>query len=287
MFLSAILFAASTVIAVPTTTPVAKQQIRSAIGDVLQGRGTVARSKLQSISPTALDAKDRAFRECALARLDTNAPLSPNSDIPTGDVFARAVLNLYRTYWRASALSEANPSAAEKALVAGLTRLLGRPLADVSAAEPLIAARLKASGLFSQQGQTGVLYDLMIWKQETHKVQQVRLPEGSNATQVSYLDGFISRGWSSYFTCNRAGTGGWTTDEGLFVIVPNYESLTDENFRVNFLAHESQHYADMKRYGDLPSWRLEYRAKLVEVAYADTTIGKVLNRAGFAGGSNS
>jgi lipase chaperone LimK len=46
---------------------------------------------------------------------------------------------------------------------------------------------------------------------------------------------------------------------------------------VNFLAHESQHYADNKRFGDIPSWRLEYRAKLVELAYVNKTVAKVLD----------
>ena len=103
------------------------------------------------------------------------------------------------------------------------------------------------------------------------------MPEGGNATQVNYLDDFISLRWSSYLTCNRTGAGGWTTDSGLLVILPSYESLTDEEFRLNFLEHESQHYADMKRFGDMASWRLEYRAKLVEIAYTKTTIKDIFD----------
>ena len=270
-----------TALAVPTatttTTPAAKQQLRSAVGAILRGQGSAAQSTLQSVAPADLDAKDRTFRTCALSRLDATTPLSSVSAIPAGDGFTRDLLTLYRTYWRASVLDDSGRPAAEKALVFGLARLLGRPVADVPSAEPLIAARLTAAGLFSQEGRTGVLHDLMIWSRETYKVEQVALPEGGNPTRVNYLDGFVSRGWSRFFTCDRTGTGGWTTGDGLFVIVPSYDSLTDENFRVNFLAHESQHYADKKRFGDMPSWRLEYRAKLVEVAYAETTIDKVLD----------
>jgi hypothetical protein len=277
MFLPVLLLAVSIVTPSAATTPAAKQELRSAVGAVLRGHGGIARSTLQSISPADLDAKDRAFRECALSRLNPTAPLSPASEVPAGNTFARDLLTLYRTYWRASALYEAARPVAEKVLITGLTKLLGRPVADVSAAEPMIAARLKATGLFSQQGRTGVFHDLMMWSRETQRVQQVALPEGGNATQINYLDGFVSRGWSRYFTCNRTGTGGWTTDDGLFVIVPSYDSLTDEAFKVNFLAHESQHYADKKRFSDMPSWRLEYRAKLVEIAYAYTTLGKTLD----------
>jgi hypothetical protein len=279
MFLPVLLLAAPAAsIATPgsITTPAAKQALGSAIGAILRGQGSAARSTLQSVSPAELDAKDRTFRACALSRLDAAPPLRPLSEV-SGNGFVRDLLRLYQTYWQASARNEAGRPAVEQALVAGLAELLGRPVADVPAAEPLIAARLKEAGLFSQEGRTGVFHDLMIWGRETQKIEEVALPEGGNATRVDYLDGFISRGWSSYFTCNRTGTGGWTTGDGLFVIAPSYDSLTDENFRVNFLAHESQHYADKKRFGDMPSWRLEYRAKLVEVAYAATTLGKVLD----------
>ena len=276
-FLPVLLLAASTDTQSAATTPAAKQELRSGVGAILRGQGSAARSTLQKILPADLDAKDRVFRECALSRLDARTPLPPAPEVPAGNAFAGQLLTVYRTYWRASALNEAGRPASEQALVAGLGKLLGRPVVDVSAAEPLIAARLKAAGLFSQEGRTGVLHDLMIWSRETQKIEQVALPEGGNATRVSYLDGFISRGWTSYFTCNRTGTGGWTTGDGLFVIVPSYDNLTDEKFQVNFLAHESQHYADKKRFGDVPSWRLEYRAKLVEIAYADMTMGNVLD----------
>jgi hypothetical protein len=265
--------------AIPAVSaPAAAQELRSAVGAVLRGQGAAARTILQSVPSSDLDAADLRFRECALSRLNAEAPITAVAGSEKAGPFVRHLLMLYRTYWRSSALDEAARPAAERALVAGLARLLGRSaLKDVGEAEPLIAARLKAAGLFSQEGQTGVFHDLMIWSRSTQRFENVPLPEGGNTTQVNYLDGFISRGWSSYFTCDRTGTGGWTTNDGLFVIVPSYDSLTDETFRVNFLAHESQHYADKKRFGELPSWRLEYRAKLVELAYADTTRDRVLD----------
>ncbi|WP_133251146.1 hypothetical protein [Novacetimonas pomaceti] len=276
----AFLLAASTIIPIATTTtttPDAKQELRLAIGAILRAQGREARSALQSIAPTQLGTTDRHFRECALLRLNAAGPLPVTSDTPDVNAFTRDLLHLYRTYWRAAALDVDGRPAAERALTDGLARLLGRPVSNIADAEPLVGARLTSYGLFSQEGRTGVLHDLMIWRRSTRKIENVPLPEGGNATQVNYLDGFISRGWSSYFTCNRTGTGGWTTDEGLFVVVPAYKSLSDENFSVNFLAHESQHYSDKKRFGGMPSWRLEYRAKLVEVAYASTTRDRVLD----------
>lgn len=261
-----------------SSTPAAKQALGSAIGDVLRGEGSAARTRLRSIPDDQLSQKDSLFRTCALSRLSDAPSESTLRGIGASTPFVRKLLTLYRTYWRVGAIDEAARPAAEKSLLAGLSQLLRQPsLKSVEDAEPLIASRLRATKLFSQEGRTGVFHDLMIWSSQTQRVENVPLPEGSNATQVNYLDGFLSRGWSSYFTCDRTGTGGWTTLDGLFVIVPSYDSLTDETFRVNFLAHESQHYSDKKRFGKLPGWRLEYRAKLVELTYAETTRDRVLN----------
>jgi hypothetical protein len=107
-------------------------------------------------------------------------------------------------------------------------------------------------------------------------MESVPLPEGSTTTNVFYLDGFLSRGWSAYFMCDQGGAGGWAKPEGLYVVVPSYGNLSDENFRVNFLAHESQHYVDYRHFPGLEGWELEYRAKLVELVYANQTHQKVL-----------
>lgn len=279
--LSIILLASPAAIAMPpkSTAADAKVSIDSAIGKILQGQGASARAALKPLYEDALDTRDRDFRRCALSRLSTAQPLVMSSrKQKRTNRFARDVLRHYRAYWRKSVMNESDRAPAERTLLSGLTRLVGHAkFKTVDEAEPFIEARLKARGLFSQSGQTGVLRDMMIWSRDTLKIHEVPLPEGSNPTRVHYLDKFLSLGWSSYLSCDRTGTGGWTTDKGLFVIVPSYASLVDENFRINFLAHESQHYSDKKRFGDLPGWRLEFRAKLVELAYAETTRNNVLD----------
>ena len=107
---------------------------------------------------------------------------------------------------------------------------------------------------------------------------QVALPEKQQNVKVELLDGFLSLGWSDYATCSRAATGGWTTDDALFAVVPRYESLDGEEFRVTFLGHEAQHFADKAQFKDLQSWELEYRAKLTELAEAEQTRPKVLGK---------
>lgn len=277
MLLSILLFAANPVVAPAPVEPTrqARDELGSAMGAVLQGDGERAEDVLRAIPTADLSSTDRAFRDCSLKRLSGSDGPAAQSPVP----FAHDLLSLYRAYWRAAVRGSDEREGAERELLADVAALLEQPaLAGFNEAEALIAARLDEAGLHAQMGQTGVLRDLMVWQYETRTIEHVTLPEGAHTTTVHYLDDFLSRGWSSYLTCDRTGTGGWTTGGGLFVIVPSYKSLTDENFRVNFLAHESQHFSDMERFGELPQWRLEYRAKLVELAYADATRERILRR---------
>ena len=92
------------------------------------------------------------------------------------------------------------------------------------------------------------------------------------------LDNFSSLGWSDFATCGRRGTGGWATSEALFAVRPRYASIETEEFRVTFLGHETQHFADYARFPGLPQWELEYRAKLTELALATETRARVLRK---------
>jgi len=118
----------------------------------------------------------------------------------------------------------------------------------------------------------------MVWHSERVVTFQVALAGGPQPVRVYLLDDFQSLGWGTFFTCGRSGTGGWTTPEALYAVVPNYDSLEDENFRVNFLTHEAQHYQDIARGLTVANWEMEYRAKLAELAAAQQTFDRVLRR---------
>jgi len=279
------LLAASAAGAQPSAeaTPQAKRALGAALGALLQADGQRARDLLLAVPADQLGEKEAAFRTCTLSRLENPVPasaiLSPRTRQP--DSVAQAAVTLYRIYWQTSVMHPGQRAAAEHSLIAALGKRLGRPkLATMDEVEPLLSARLEGAGFHVLQGRTGLLDELMIWSKQDERSETVALPEGANQTRVFYLDDFASIGWSHYLSCDRTGTGGWTKPEGLYVIVPAYASLTDENFRVNFLGHESQHFSDNRRFPGMASWELEYRAKLVEVAYAVQTSAHVL--AGFA-----
>ena len=142
----------------------------------------------------------------------------------------------------------------------------------------MLSDALKKEGFHSLQGRTGLLRELMIWSKQEEKLMRVALPEGEHDVKVVLLDGFKSFGWGEYATCGRASTGGWATADALFAVVARYTSLDHEEFRVTFLGHEAQHFADKIRFKNLKSWELEYRAKLTELARADTTRAKVVGK---------
>ncbi|MBX7482132.1 hypothetical protein [Qipengyuania qiaonensis] len=258
------------------TTPETAAQLKKGVGAILRADTAEARALLMQIPEQELDKEDRQFRTCALSRL---GPFQAR--IEHNHHFEEALLARYRQYWNEAAAAGADRDRLEDALRTDLANMLHlERSAQWDSVEAALVAALGKRGYHAQLGRTGLLRELMVWRKQIEKREQVDLPGGTTQTLVTYLDDFDSRGWSSWFTCDRTGTGGWTTDEGLFVIVPAYKSLDDEHFRINFLAHESQHFADKARYSGLANWELEYRAKLVEVALADTTLVRVLD--GFA-----
>jgi hypothetical protein len=64
-------------------------------------------------------------------------------------------------------------------------------------------------------------------------------------------------------------------DDAVYAVAADYD-LNSEEYRVSLLVHESQHFADLKQFPKLPSWELEYRAKLAELWAADETRTKLL-----------
>ncbi len=255
--------------------PDPKQSFASAMGAALQADEVKALAALDGVDLSTLPARDQAAATCMRDRFGPKSRPAPAASASLAD----RSLAIYRDYWHTAMIHPERRATEEKKLEARLRGLLKAPKkADLDALEPLLSDALKKEGVHSLQGRTGLLRELMIWGKQDEKVVPVDLPDGQYRTKVEYLDGFKSFGWSEYATCGRAATGGWATEEALFAVVPRYESLDSEEFKVSFLGHETQHFSDKGRFKNLKDWELEYRAKLVELAFADTTRNKVLKR---------
>ena len=261
--------------AVQQSTEAADQALRSASGRALQGNAAEAVALLQQVPPSDFGEKDRTIRDCIIERFRSTPEKSEPS--PIGTVTDEA-LSRYRSYWRASLLRPETRAAEEEQLMDRLRALLGlSPDAAPDRVETELRQRVRAEGHHVLMGRTPPLLEFLVWRSETLDVRQVPLPEGKHSIQVKILDDFTSLGWSAYATCDRSFTGGWVKPEGIYAVRPGWKDLTAENFQVSFLAHETQHFADKERFGEMESWELEYRAKLAELALADATLPRILS----------
>ena len=261
--------------AAPQSTAAGEQALRSATGRALQGNVADALALLERVPASEFGEKDRAIRACMIERFGPNPKDSAAS--AAGGVTG-AALRLYRSYWRGALLRPETRTAGEERLLAGLTALLGLPAdAGSDRVDAELKRRVAAEGRHALTGRTPPLLEFIVWASETSAVRRVPLPEGRHSVKVKMLDDFASLGWSAFATCERSFTGGWVKPDAIHAVRPGWKDLSAENYQISFLAHETQHFADKARFGELQSWELEYRAKLAELALADATVARILS----------
>ena len=117
-------------------------------------------------------------------------------------------------------------------------------------------------------GKTGGYWGPYIWKTTESTTYDVELPDGRQLFPISFLDGFITKGWCDYVSFGEISAGGWTDGDGIIHCVKSSYDFEDESFTVSLLKHEAQHAMDLTQYKSMSSEDLEYRAKLVELIYS-------------------
>ena len=250
-----------------------------------------SRAALSVDIPAALDAlarvpaeqfvgKDARVRNCMIRTFGSADAPPPVSGID--DPFARAVVAAYRRYWWHVLRQPERRQALESRLGADLAGLLDLPPPENTEAAldrlvERIGDALRERGLYAQQGRTPPLHELLLWSTQQPRDYSVALPEGfEQPVRVFILEDFLSNGWTHYARCGMRGPGGWANPEGLYAVRHRYDSLESEEFKVSFLGHEAQHFADLRRWPDMPSWQLEYRAKLTQLVLADQSLASIL-----------
>lgn len=179
------------------------------------------------------------------------------------------VLRLYQIYFRDVFYCRLPEEAAASKLLAGMRELLNTP----DAAEELLAEKLQTifeqNGCHALFGKTQGYYGPYIWRETVPTVYCVELPGGTAEYTVNILKGFVFRSWMDYLTFGKHGTGGWASPDGTINCIEQAYDFESERFRVSLLKHEAQHTVDMKQFPGIMSAELEYRAKLVELHYAE------------------
>jgi hypothetical protein len=255
---------------------------QAALNALLQGDAREALRVFDAID-TPLTSGQKAVVDCVRARF--TGPLPPN-DLPPD---ASAALTAYETYWRAAMMKRESRATAEARLLASLNAIPAMAGAhdhtSLNSVSDYVVPALEAEGLHALTGKTEPLYELMIWKSQETNVYDVALPEGMVNVKVVFLDHFASLGWGGFATCGVAQTGGWAKPDALYAVRASYD-LASEEFRVSYLAHEGQHFADYAKYPMLEQPELEYRAKLTEIAVSNTTTAKLLSNFASLGGDS-
>lgn len=269
----------------PAAPGTADALMRSALADALQADGRAALSALRSLDAAQLAPRYAPTRSCMIERL--GARRAP--PVTVRDRFVAGVLLSYQEYWMRSLLAE-HPAAQNEAwLLGALNRQMagagGGKAANMGELESALEPVLLAHGYHALLGMTRPLRELMLWQSEAEARYQVSLPEGEQPVVVVFMDDFASLGWAGFATCDRHHSGGWTKPDRLYAVRGAYD-LDSEQFRVSYLAHEAQHFADSQRFPALEDQaQLEYRAKLVELATARSSAYELLDA--FAGNTSA
>jgi len=202
------------------------------------------------------------------------------------DSLINPLKKVYATYWRAQLLNPDDDCSKDlkKELVRFFRaenkkhsfynkRIRKKKLSDIQ------KAYIDAIGYYSTGfGITNAYYDLIAWKtQKTKTYEAIKLVSDTIQVKVNFMGEFASLGWTEYVTLGYAVPGGWATKEELFCVEDTYD-LDSEKFRVNYLKHEGQHFSDYKYYPKLSVRDLEYRAKLIELIFAEDNIYETIEQ---------
>lgn len=248
----------------------------------LQGDVTKALQFIETIPDSTLSPEQITSKQKFIARFKNN---NDTYSYNTSDTAILNLIELYRPYWKSVLLRKVNEDTAEKNLKEKVSeyiykkyfeaRNISKSQIDTEYSD-YVQKFLSAHGCKAATGKTANLYDLLLWGKESPTDYNVTLPEGNVNVRVVFMDDVVTMGWEDYATLGKYYPGGWATDKELFCVRNAYDTTT-ENFRVSYLQHEGQHFSDYKIFPKLTGPDLEYRAKLVELIYANQTLYNTIN----------
>ncbi|GAA0322311.1 hypothetical protein GCM10008967_11000 [Bacillus carboniphilus] len=192
------------------------------------------------------------------------------------------ILNSFYTYYRDVLLKRKGHEEAESNLIENLSQEIGFMQQDKVELSSTIQKMFEEEGFHFLGGKTEPFYGPYIWRESEEKVYEVDLPLGKQTLKVVFMHDFIMRSWLDFATCGRKGAGGWAKEDGLYCVYSIYRDILESpKFQISYLKHEAQHVDDFERFPNLKNHELEYRAKLVEIMYEDSSrvIQQVLHEA--------
>ena len=200
----------------------------------------------------------------------------------SGNIFVDQLLTTYRQYWIQTMMGELSPQEGADWLRNSLDGLLAKQnqtvLSDkLSDVFTRLGPVVEQQGFYSDYSFSSPWHDLMLWKTQESKPYVIELTDQSQAVAVVFMDDFFSIGWSDFATLGMSSTGGWAGKDALYCVSWAW-NRSSENFHVSFLKHEGRHFADFSRFPRLHVIDLEYRAKLTELAFASSSLPRILKK---------
>lgn len=198
---------------------------------------------------------------------------NPRFRFKTKIPWVRKVLRAYAEYYVEVLARKIEGEKAEAELAKKIGQwVFGIEIEDVNQLEVMLTEKFCEIGWHFLGGVTYPFRGPYIYEEQLPVRFEIELPLGSRELVVNFMRKFHSLSWLNFATFGKVGTGGWAKPEGLYCVVEGYET-SSERFRINYLKHEAQHFDDYVRFPFLLEGHqviLEYRAKLVELIYAET-----------------
>lgn len=205
------------------------------------------------------------------------------STIKSRDPFVLDIIAAYQNYWMNMLMGKIPKDKGEGHLSENIKSVLKKYKINywksrkIDSLKKYIEKEFKKRGLFYLIGNVLPYRELEIWRKQTTKYYDVKLPTKIRKVKVVFLEKFIIRGWADYATTGVTYPGGWAKKNALFCVKDVYD-LRKEIFKISYLVHEGQHFDDYKYYPKLEQIDLEYRAKLAELLMANKIMFQLLNK---------
>ncbi len=191
------------------------------------------------------------------------------------------VLKIFQEYWRSQLLNPKDEFPQTlfnelKILVIEKKIQSNEEAITIDNIQDYIAKYSNSLGYYTNVGKTGNFFDIFIWKTQKDTIYNSSINNKNSQAKVIFLEDIVTMGWEEYASLGKYYPAGWATEEALFCVRSAYD-LKSEDFLISYIAHESRHFEDYKLFPKLKNSKdLEYRAKLVELSLAKSTLYELL-----------
>jgi len=195
--------------------------------------------------------------------------------------FINTLLKIYREYWNLVLLKKLDIEDGENHLFDSLRAFMidsgiRRNFRNINSLEKELKKLIRKNGFYCILGKVLPFRELELWKEEKLKIINIQLIYKTQKIRLIFMKDFLTHGWEEYATLDKYYPGGWAAEKSLYCAEESYKDKDSENFKISYLVHEAQHFSDYKDFTNLDQKYLEFRAKLMELYFANDSFFNIL-----------